>query len=211
MIGSVTAYILDVISAQVADHGLVVWYDPAGDYRGLVADLALPETTIVRYHDSFFALRDQVEPLLGGLEVAGVVLKPGAQPPSRNTRLSIVARHALAPCLGEADAVDIEHQVEAGKLSLADLDRLAGIGPGGVVSVIFGTGIAHDVALAFLGNNHLDGEIAAKHAVPELSALLGPAFGLELPADETPADLRARLARHILATDLLATLHGGPP
>ena len=235
-VGMVSATKYEPVSSdkQIDEHAIVVWYDPPGDYRGLVADLVLPETTVLRYSDSFFALRDQVEPLLGGLEpprlvvyvpldpaethnalaeleVAGVVLKPGAQPPSRNTRLSLVARHALAPLLGEAGAVEIERQVEAGKLTLEDLDRLAGVGPGGVVSVIFGTGLAHEVALAFLANSDLDGEIAAKHAMPELSALLCPAFGLEVAGDETPADLRARLARHVLATDLVAAWHGALP
>jgi hypothetical protein len=232
--GLLSDFLRQRLAQQVAECGLVVWYDPQGDYRGLAADLTLPETTLVRYGDSFFALRNQVEPLLGGLEpprlvvyvpldqaethhalaeleVAGVVLKPGAQPPSRNTRLSLVARRALAPILGDAQAAEIEKQVEAGKLTLADLDRLADVGPGGVVSVLFGTGLAHEVALAFLAHGDLDGEIAAKQAMPELSALLGPAFGLELPADGTPAALRARLARHLLASDLMANLQGSPP
>ena len=34
---------------------------------------------------------------LAELEAAGVVVQPGQQPPSRNTRLSLVARNALRP------------------------------------------------------------------------------------------------------------------
>ena len=51
------------------------------------------------------------------LEAAGVVMQPGQQPPARNTRLSVVARNALKPILGDDQAAEIEKQVEAGKLS----------------------------------------------------------------------------------------------
>jgi predicted ATP-dependent Lon-type protease len=35
------------------------------------------------------------------LEVAGIVMQPGQQPPTRNTRLAIVARNALKWILGD--------------------------------------------------------------------------------------------------------------
>lgn len=162
--GIVTDYLRSMIARQVDDHGLVVWFDPEGHYREVAKGLAISNTTIARYDGSFFALRHEIELLLNGLElprlvvyipldpadthnalveveVAGVVMKPGQQPPMRNTRLSIIARNALKPILGEETASSIEKQVEAGKLTLADLDALAEKGEGitkGVVSVIFG-------------------------------------------------------------------------
>ena len=48
-------------------------------------------------------------------------MQPRQQPPACNTRLSVVARNALKPILGEDQVSEIERQVEAGKLSLADL------------------------------------------------------------------------------------------
>jgi hypothetical protein len=72
-------------------------------------------------------------------------------PPTRNTRLSIAARNALKPVFGEATAATIEKQVEAGMLSLADLDHYGEMGEGtskGVVSVIFGPGNPQEIALA---------------------------------------------------------------
>jgi hypothetical protein len=59
------------------------------------------------------------------LDCAGIVMRPGQQPPARNTRLSVVARNSLTPILGEDQVAEIERQVEAGKLSLADLNSLA--------------------------------------------------------------------------------------
>ena len=76
------------------------------------------------------------------LEAAGVVMQPGQQPPARNTRLSLVARNALRPIGVTTEAAEIEKQVEAGKLSLADLDAIGeqGKDSSGVLSLIFGTG-----------------------------------------------------------------------
>ena len=63
--------------------------------------------------------------------------------------------------------------MEAGKLTLADLDALAEKGKGitkGVVSVIFGTGNPQEVALAFLANERFDEDIVNKGAGAELAA-----------------------------------------
>ena len=161
--GVVTKYVIDLIAKQVDDHALVIWYDPERHYRAVAADLTLPKTTIARYDGSFLQLRRDIDPLLNNqhpprllvyvpmdqgatdhalaeLDAAGVVVQPGQQPPARNTRLSLVARNALRPLRGEANAADIEKQVDAGKLSLADLDKIGDKKDSGVLSIIFGTG-----------------------------------------------------------------------
>lgn len=235
--GIVTDYICNLIARQVNEHGLVLWYDSEQHYAGVVDDLSLPGTSIARYKDSFFALRHEIEPLMGGTqpprliiyvplepeqthhalieaEVAGVVIRPGQQPPTRNTRLSLAARNALKPLLGEETASTIEKQVEAGMLTLADLDRLGEKGEGiskGVVSVVFGTGNPQEIALALLSSKEHDQEIAAKKAQGELAVLMRGTFEIDLPAGRTIDEWRAQLARHLLATDLLAALAGEPP
>ncbi len=146
--GKVSNYLINAITKQVETSGLVVWYDPEVHYQDIAQDLILPGTTIARYTDSFFDLRHEIEPLLGILEpprlviyvplsqgethnalveceAAGVVMKPGQQPPARNTRLSLIARNSLKSHMTDEAIVSIEKQVEAGKLSLTDLDKLA--------------------------------------------------------------------------------------
>lgn len=114
-------------------HDVVVWYDPDRHYTPVAQGLTISNTTVVQYEGSFFALRHQVEPLLERLdpprlmvyvpldqadahhalvelETAGVVMKPGQQPPTRNTRLSLIARNALAPILGREKVMEIERQ-----------------------------------------------------------------------------------------------------
>ncbi len=235
--GIVTEYIRNLIDRQVKDHGLVIWYDPEQHYAGVVDDLSLPDATVARYTDSFFALRHEIEPLMGSTEpprlviyvplaqeqthqalieaeVAGIIVKPGGQSSIRNTRLSLAARNALKSLLGEETAATIEKQVEDGKLTLADLDRLGEKGVGiskGVVSVIFGTGGPQEIALALLSSRKHDAAIEAKKAQGELAVLMRGAFEIDLPAGRTLDEWRAQLARHLLATDLAMALAGEPP
>jgi hypothetical protein len=162
--GVVTRSLVGLIAKQVADHRLVVWYDPERAYASAAEALSIPDTTVARYDGSFFKLRHEIDHLMSGLqpprlvvyvpedqgrthhalielEAAGVVMQPGQQPPQRNTRLSLVARNALRPLLGDETAAEVERQAESGKLSLADLNNLAGKGKEistGVLALVFG-------------------------------------------------------------------------
>lgn len=233
----VTSYLSNLIATQVDDRGIVVWYDSDRHYIDVANKLNISHTTVTCYKDSFFALRHEIEPLLNDLdpprlvvyvpldpikthnalvelEAAGVVIKPGQQPPNRNTKLSIIARNALKQKLGEATTATLEKQVEAGKLTLTDLNAIAQKGEGitqGVILTIFGTGNPQEVALAFLGSDRFDKEIVSKGATPELALLLHSAFEIELPSDESPNVCRTRLVRHILATDLISSISGEIP
>jgi len=62
--GLVTDYLRNTIIKQVADHGVVVWYDPDQHYPAVAETLNISNTVVTRYKGSFFALRHQVESLL---------------------------------------------------------------------------------------------------------------------------------------------------
>ncbi len=62
--GKITDELLALISKQVQDHGIVVWYDPDGAYGDVVATLDFPATQVLRFESSFFELRSRLEPLL---------------------------------------------------------------------------------------------------------------------------------------------------
>lgn len=235
--GIVSDHLVSLVAKQVAEHRLVVWYDPGAVYRAVADRLNLPGTTVARYVDSFFKLRREIDPLLEGseppklvvyvpldqtathhalveLDKAGVVMQPGQQPAQRNTRLAVVARNALKGVIGEDNAGEIERQVEAGKLNLADVDALGTKGQDitkGVVSIVFGTGNSQDVALTFLTGTKHDAEVEKKAAVAELAALLGDTFEIELPTTGPLPDLRDRLTRHVLMSDLVVGLGKAVP
>lgn len=228
--GVVSDYLRDLITRQVNERGLVIWFDAEKHYREFAETLAIPNSTVARYEGSYFALRHQIEPLLDGeapprlvvyvplaeadthnalieLICAGVVLKPGEVRP-RNTRLSVVAKGALREALATESLVAMEKEVEAGKLSLADLDRG---GTPGVLALLFGKSEPAHIALALLDSTRYDAEIGAKRTGAEVTQALGEAFGVELPASDAPDDWRPLLARHLLCTEFLASLHGTPP
>ncbi len=232
--GIVTRFLVNLITKQVDEHALVVWYDLEGHYRSVVASLALPKTSVARYDGSFFRLRHEIDALLNDnhpprlvvyvpmdqtqtdhalieLEAAGVIMQPGQQPPARNTRLSIVARNALSSLRGEAEVIEIEKQIEAGKLSLADLDAIGGRKDSGVLSLIFGTGNPQEVALAFLASDRHDAEVQKKEAVVDIVGLFRSTFEADLPPTAPLAELRDRLARHVLMSDLVAGLGESVP
>lgn len=229
----VTEYLTQLIAKQVEDKGLVVWYDPERAFASAAAELTIPKTTVARYDGSFFRLRREIDGLMNGdlpprlvvyvpeeqrnthsalveLEKTGVVIQPGQQPPNRNTRLAVVARNALKPLLGDDQVGEIEKQVEAGKLTLSDLNALADKGRDistGVITLIFGSANPQEVALAFLHGDGHDREVEKKAVQSDLRNLLQPSFDIgDFPASATLSGLRERLARHVLLTDLIAGL-----
>ncbi|MCI0695646.1 PglZ domain-containing protein [candidate division KSB1 bacterium] len=239
LMGMIAEYLRNLIAKQVDDHGLVLWFDPEGHYAKVASDLAIPNTTVARYDGSFFALRHQIEPLLQGIEpprlvvyiprdrsrthsamieaeTAGVIMQPGQQPPSRNTRLSIVARNALKQSKQwtEEDAEQVAKDIEAGKYqSLDEIEQIV-VRRGeatGVLQLLFGTGDPVEVALKFLSDSSPDAGIQDKYALPELTQLMNAKFGIGTMNDETVEPYRTRLARHLLTTDLAATLAGELP
>jgi hypothetical protein len=125
-----------------------------------------------------------------------------------------VARNALKSILGDETAAEIEKQVDAGKLSLADLNALEDKGKDistGVLSLIFGTPHPQEVALAFLNSDTFDHDIDQKSARPQLIGLLQDVFEIDLPASIPLADGRQRLARHVLLTEFLTGLGEAAP
>jgi hypothetical protein len=228
----VTEHLVELIAKQVDEKGLVVWYDPEQAYGTAAAELTLPKTTVARYDGSFLKLRKGIDHLLNDvqaprlvvyvpidrekthsalieLDCAGVIMQPRQQPPACNTRLSVVARNALKPILGEDQVGEIERQVEAGKLSLDDLNSLADKGKDistGVLTLIFGSANPQEVGLAFLHDDQHDEEIEKKEVGKELRHLLQVSFDIELPAAEPLAKWRVKLSRHLLLTDLFADL-----
>ena len=232
MTGIVSTHLWQLIAKQVEERSLVVWYDPGAAYRAVAERLEIPGTTIARYDGSFLKLRREIDLLLNGMEPprlvvyipldqtetyhalieieeAGLVMRPGQQPAKCNTKLALVARNALKNVIGDANAAEVEKQVDAGKLTLADVDGLGTDVEGmtkGVISVIFRTGNYQEIALAFLASDRLDAEIEKKSATSELVGLLHNTFEVELSSKATLTNIRERLTRHILLTDLMVGL-----
>jgi len=140
------------------------------------------------------------------LECAGAVIEPGAGNPEQNTRLRVIAERVFKT-VNPDKASEIGQQVDEGKYSLSDLDKIAdewkGIGTT-LVKLIFKTVSAKEVALEYLTTDKYDEDLQKKQAMPEISALLRMDLGIELDEQASPNEARLTLCRILLITDLLA-------
>lgn len=145
-------------------------------------------------------------------EVGGAVLQPGQQPPAQNTALAVIAHEALSKVMPPVLVAETVAQVVAGQLTLPELDRLAEKGAGtGVISVIFGTGNAIEIALRFLSDTGKDKDLKKRNAINDLAGLLTDALSVPFDSSQGLDELRAQLARQVLFTDFITCLGDAVP
>ena len=124
----------------------------------------------------------------------------------------MVARNALKSILGEDQVVEIERQVDSGKLSLVDLNTLAEKGKDistGVLTLIFGSANPQEVGLAISSEATYKMKKMAKERRPRKELRVTcckSSFDIELPAAESLSNWRVRMGRHVVLTDLFAAL-----
>jgi hypothetical protein len=113
--GRISAAIVELLRRQVADRGLVVWYDPQKAYEHLAAQLAIADCTLLRYEDGFFPLREQLEPFLECVNENGV-LKADADIAPRVVVYVPLARADTAYALIEAETAGVVVEPDAATL-----------------------------------------------------------------------------------------------
>ncbi|APB32589.1 ABC-type uncharacterized transport systems, ATPase components [Gloeomargarita lithophora Alchichica-D10] len=230
--GIVSEHLSQLVAKQIHAKGIVVWYDREKHYEKLVSELTIPDTTIARYTDSFFALRRDVAHLLQGhtppqllvyvplarentdnalieLDCLGVIMRPGDGSLSCNTRLSVVARHAFKSILSSEEIGKIVQQIDAGKLDLLDLDAIGSKGKdisAGMIALILGTTEPITVTLLFLNDQAYDGQIIQKSVTSDLQHLFNQAFGIELATHLSLEEWRYQLVKYLLITELAEVL-----
>lgn len=230
----ITTALTTLLAEQLDRHHVVVWFDPEHAYGAVARSLSLPQTTVAVYDPAqgFLALRRSLEEIWKASEpprlliyvplaskethnalaeyvVAGARLEPG-EPGRYNTRLAIVARHALENILPATTLEKMIAEVEAGKLSLAEIESLAQSGQQsllGTISLIFNSATnAEEIILQFLTDPKVDGDLAAKSAGAALTRLIHETLDMELGAgDDLPA-LRFALSRQLLTLELIHSL-----
>ena len=71
--GPVTGAIKDLIARQIDLRGIVLWYDPWQIFAGVLDPLDL-NAEVVRFRDSSFRLRENIEPFLEYVDSSGGLL-----------------------------------------------------------------------------------------------------------------------------------------
>jgi hypothetical protein len=104
--GKVTEELVALITRQIQDHGIVVWYDPDLAYGDVIDQLHPPETTVLRYEDSVFQLRHRLEPFLEFVDNDGRIQATIETPP-RVLLYVPLDRSKLQHALIEAEAAGV--------------------------------------------------------------------------------------------------------
>jgi hypothetical protein len=110
--GRISAAVVELLHRQVADRGLVVWYDPQKAYEHLAARLAIADCTLLRYENGFFHLREQLEPFLECLN-ENDTLKADADIAPRVVVYVPLARADTAYALIEAETAGVVVEPDA--------------------------------------------------------------------------------------------------
>lgn len=148
------------------------------------------------------------------VEAYGVILKPGQQPPERNTNLAYIARHALLPILAEEQTTSIEADVREGRYTLNDLDQLAERGEGlsiGQVTLVYSEENHLKIALKFLTDDSKDKALKKKDGVGQLAELLDEQFGTSFAGEDDLDIIRHRLKTYVLMVDFVTSIEGQIP
>ena len=238
--GLVTSQLIKMLQKQVKHHGTVVWFDPENQYTHVAQNLTLQDTKVFLYDpaEGYLSLRRAIEHFWVGetppslviyvpkalqdidqalieYTTAGVIMRPGQQPPECNTRLPVITRSALEEVCPPMVLDQYIADAEAGKLNLFELDDLAencSEGQIGSLSLIFDSGNPEDIALSFLAGSQHDQAILDKNAAGDLAYLFTNTFGIDFSAYQADLQaLRAQLSRFILGNELRETVRGDLP
>lgn len=236
--GRIADYLIrSLITPQVTNKGIVVWYDPTSEYKEIAQSLeGNQDFTFVQYQGSFFKLRKEVEPLLQGfeppkllvyipkapgevnhalieLESAGVSMYPGKSSTELNTRLESVARAVLKKVVSETNADLICKQIAEGMLSLDELEKIvdqgASVGNSNL-NLVFDTTDPIEITLKFLSIPALDKDIVGKNLLPEVVALFKNVYGFEVDQQLTVNDIRNKLVYFCLLQEFVQFLEETP-
>jgi len=222
--GQISRHIEQRVRADLSRYDVVVWYDSGGWFTQLVDHLDLPPRTLTfKFRDSYYRLRDEVDEAYARLargnapgSLAILVYVP-RQPLDR--RLDVLLPYARTGCVINETLASFAREVLRGRLAEPHLEELlsnpnltleelddiaegegAGDAVGGILSTVFGPIGTHEVAARYLTDPSIDSVLAQKQALYTLEKMAAQSF--EMPqAIGKAADLRTRLARHILLTD----------
>ena len=110
--GRITSALMELLCRQVADRGVVVWYDPQKVYGLMVERLAIADCTVLKHEAGFFRLREQLEPFLECVDTNGT-LKPDADIAPRVIVYVPMARTDTAYALIEAESAGVVVEPDA--------------------------------------------------------------------------------------------------
>ncbi len=147
------------------------------------------------------------------VESAGSIMEPGAGVMDRNTQLRVVAESVFRAAAPD-QAEKIAKQIDAGALTLTELDNIADeveSGGSSVIKLIFETTAPTEILLRFAASDKYDAAIINKNALSEVKDFLDKISGLPCQQESTPTGVRKALQTHLLLADFLSRFPDNTP
>jgi hypothetical protein len=180
-------YLSDELERRIRQRGVVVWQDSEREYAEVAASLCPPGAKFFAYQGSWYALRREVEPLIGGDAPPNLVVYASARPPSEDPieelrsaggayirRLSTLVKEAMKGQLSEQRLADIGSRARTLLEAEAAIDGDAG---GDVYLIgILGASDARTMAVRILTGER-SAELEAAGAWPAAIDLLATQIG----------------------------------
>ncbi|WP_319580753.1 PglZ domain-containing protein [uncultured Methanospirillum sp.] len=230
-----TQYLKNQIISSLKTHHLVVLFDPEKHYSDIIQNLDLNGIPIHTYTGSFIELRKEIAGLMTGerppdlllyipmaekdtnnaliaFTKPGVTLQPGQHPWERNTRLSVMARQVLKNHLSEQEMSDIEAKIEAGKLTLSDIDIMAeSVRPSlpEALTLVFRTKSPQETLLSFITDESRDTDLITKGLIPDLISVIQTTTGYT-PGENQPETIRPNLIKYLLLSAFISEIGDTP-
>jgi hypothetical protein len=211
-------YLASELAKKVSQKGLVVWQDSEGEYSEVAATLCPPGAQFVAFESGWYALRREVEPLLGGEAPPKLVIYVPLRAPSEDPleelraaggsyvrRLSTLARDALKGQVSEQRLAEIGNQAR----TLLEAEAALSGDAGGDIQLIgvLGTSDVRTMALRILTGER-SAELDESNTWPAAAELLGTQLGGTLSGLDD--DLRRGTLRQMVLTEIAAAVGNLP-
>lgn len=207
------------LSAKVGRYGVVLWVDPAGEYREVAADVGPEGVPFYRFAGSWYALRREIEPELDNAQPQMIIyldIEHPAEDPlmearSVGTEYRIRLANLMHQCLAEEYPSGKIEEMAGACVTLLEAEALAAGGTsGGPARVIKFLGVSEptEITLAFLSRDEAANPIDVATA-EEAAKFLGEHYGAAISSN--PDTFADSLTRHLVLIELRHHLGALPP
>lgn len=230
----IKTYLQDLISAQLDEKRIVLWYDEKGFFEKYIED-DFVDSEIIKFNGSYFELRDLLKDKvenpeeskilvylitardkknlpLNEIESIGFIFV-GEGSKEKNLNPTVVIREALSGGYPKEIIEELVIKVENQTYDLKEIESIIGkVKPqtSTAIPLIFNTEDPHKIIFSFLSSTEFDKKIEEKEILEELTNLVLVVYpGIKLGPAKNISALREKLFEYILISELVQGIDKG--
>ena len=221
-------YLQDLISTQLDEKRIVLWYDELGFFNKYIRD-DFVDSDIIHFNGSYFELRDLLKDKVENPELSKILIYlvtsrdkknlplneiesigfifEGEGSKEKNLNPTVVIREALSDGYSKEIIEELVIKVENQTYDLKEIESIIGkVKPqtSTAIPLIFNTEDPHKIIFSFLSTEESDRKIEEKKILDELINLMLVVFpGIKLSAVKNIFTLREKLFEYILISEVV--------